>query len=92
MKEIMDLMQGDPAFDVLFSFFGLGELYLPVCYSFFFRNLQRPIVVCELDLGVSVMAEILVLCSRVGPHLCQYSYSAFLYAGDWRRSKYGQIG
>ena len=28
MKEIMDLMQGDPAFDVLFSFFGLGELHL----------------------------------------------------------------
>ena len=26
MKEIMDLMQGDPAFDVLFSFFGLGKL------------------------------------------------------------------
>ena len=25
MKEIMDLMQADPAFDVLFSFFGLGK-------------------------------------------------------------------
>lgn len=31
MKEIMDLMQGDPAFDVLFSFFGLGELQF--CYT-----------------------------------------------------------
>jgi len=28
VKEIMDLMQGDPAFDVLFSFFGLGKLHL----------------------------------------------------------------
>ena len=28
VKEIMDLMQGDPAFDVLFSFFGLGKLQL----------------------------------------------------------------
>jgi len=26
VKEIMDLMQGDPAFDVLFSFFGLDAL------------------------------------------------------------------
>ena len=29
VKEIMDLMQADPAFDVLFSFFGLGK------YNFF---------------------------------------------------------
>ena len=27
MKEIMDLMQADPAFDVLFSCFGLGNLH-----------------------------------------------------------------
>ena len=85
-------MQGDPAFDVLFSFFGLGELYLHVWYSFFFRNMQRLIIVCELDFEVSALAEILVLCPRVGPHLSSYSYSAFLYAGDWRRSKYRQTG
>ena len=34
MKEIMDLMQGDPAFDVLFSFFGLGEIHLLNCSPF----------------------------------------------------------
>lgn len=29
VKEIMDLMQADPAFDVLFSFFGLGKCDFP---------------------------------------------------------------
>lgn len=41
MKEIMDLMQADPAFDVLFSFFGLGK------HNFLSSSFQAGIVRTE---------------------------------------------
>ena len=43
VKEIMDLMQADPAFDVLFSFFGLGKQDFSGTFSAFFHNFHEPI-------------------------------------------------